>query len=194
MKTLVINGSPKKNGTISILLKNIVSGIPQQENIEWVNVYDLNIKPCVGCMKCRQDGKCCLPKDDGHTIGEKIKNADNLIIGTPTYWGDMSSQLKVLLERNVPVFIGKNKRGLPIPMQKGKKAIIATSCTTPYPFNFILPESRGAINSVKKVLKYGGYKITGTITKPGSKSNPKLKPGILKKAQKSGSKLLQKKK
>ena len=189
MKTLVLNGSPKKYGTISTLLKNIIQGINDFKDIEWVNTYDLNIRPCIGCMKCRQTGLCCLPTDDGHIIGEKIKNADNLVIGTPTYWGNMSAQLKMVFERNVPVFMGESKRGLPIPMQKGKKAIIATSCTTPFPFNFILPESRGAINSVKEVLKYGGYKIAGTLTKPGSKNNPTLETTLLKKAQKLGSKL-----
>ena len=77
----------------------------------------------------------------------------------------------MLLERNVPVFMGESKRGIPTPNQKGKKAAIVTACTTPFPFNFILPESRGAVRSVKEVLKYGGYKIKGIITKPGTKNN-----------------------
>ncbi len=188
MKTLVLNGSPKKNGTVSKLLKQIIENNSSNET-EWINVYDLNMKPCIGCMKCRTDKKCCLSEDDAHLIGQKINDADHLIIGTPTYWGNMSSQLKVLFERNVPVFMGEIKRGLPVPMQKGKKAIIATSCSTPYPFNYILPESRGAINSVKNILKYGGYKIKGTVTKPGSKNNSALKPTLLRKAQKLGSKL-----
>lgn len=189
MKTLILNGSPRKNGTISKLLNSIVNGLSNPNETEWVNVYDLNIKPCIGCMKCRTDNVCCLKTDDGHLLGEKIKNADNLIIGTPTYWGNMSAQLKMIFERNVPVFMGEGKNGIPTPRQKGKKAIIVTSCTTPYPFNFILAESRGTINSVKEVLKYGGYKIIGKIVKPGTKNKPHLNAQIIKKSQKLGSKL-----
>jgi len=189
MKTLVLNGSPKKSGTIASILKYVANGLDDQENIEWVNVYDLSIKPCTGCMKCRKDEKCCLPEDGGHQIGQKINEADNLIIGTPTYWGNMSAQLKMLFERNVPVFMGESKKGIPVPKQKGKKAIIVTACTTPYPFNFILPESRGAIRSIKEVLKYGGYKVKGVLTKAGTKTNPNFKNSLIKKAKKMGGKL-----
>lgn len=184
MKTLVLNGSPKKTGTIANLLKHVINGMDNQESVEWINVYDLSIKPCIGCMKCRQTGKCILPMDDAHEMGKKINEADNLIIGTPTYWGNMSAQLKMLFERNVPVFMGESKKGIPTPNQKGKKAAIVTACTTPYPFNFILPESRGAVRSVKEVLKCGGYKIKGIITKPGTKNKTTLNSTLIKKTQK----------
>jgi len=189
MKTLVLNGSPKKSGTIASLLRNTTKGIANQDNIEWINVYDLSMRPCIGCMKCRQTETCILPEDDAHIIGQKINEADNLIIGTPTYWGNMSAQLKMLFERNVPVFMGESKNGIPTPKQKGKKAIIVTACTTPYPFNFILPESRGAIRSLKEVLKYGGYKIKGIITKPGTKNNTTINSKLIKKTHKLGLKL-----
>lgn len=189
MKTLVLNGSPKKTGTIATLLSYVTSGINNHENIEWINVYDLSVKPCIGCMKCRKDEKCCLPEDDAHRIGKKINEAANLIIGTPTYWGNMSAQLKMLLERNVPIFMGESKNGIPTPKQKGKKAIIVTACTTPYPFNFILPENRGAIRSVKEVLNYGGYKIKGVITKPGTKNNTSMNSRLIKKTHKLGLKI-----
>lgn len=189
MKTLIINGSPKKAGTIAVLLKLVADGIINTNEIEWINVYDLTMKPCIGCMNCRQTNTCVLQEDDAHRIGCKINEADHLIIGTPTYWGNMSAQLKMLLERNVPVFMGESKNGIPTPKQKGKHAAIVTACTTPYPFNFILPESRGAVRSVKEVLKYGGYKIKGVLTKPGTKKNKTIKTNLIQKANKIGSKL-----
>ena len=189
MKTLIINGSPKKAGTIANLLRFVADGLENKDQLEWINVYDLSIKPCIGCMKCRQTNTCVLQEDDAHRVGRKINEADKLIIGTPTYWGNMSAQLKMLLERNVPVFMGESKNGIPTPKQKGKHAAIVTACTTPYPFNFILPESRGAVRSVKEVLKYGGYKIKGVLTKPGTKSNMEIKMNLIKKANKIGAKL-----
>lgn len=189
MNTLIINGSPKKEGTIAFLLRFIADGQENTNPLELINAYDLSMKPCIGCMNCRQTNICVLPEDDAHRVGRKINEADKLIIGTPTYWGNMSAQLKMLLERNVPVFMGESKNGIPIPRQTGKLAAIVTACTTPYPFNFILPESRGAVRSVKEVLKYGGYKIKGILTKPGTKNNKTIKINLIKKANKLGSKL-----
>lgn len=186
MNILVLNGSPKKQGTISLLLKAVTDKMYTTHSIEWVNVYDLKMRPCIGCMKCRVDNVCSLPKDDAHIVGEKINNADGLVIGTPTHWGNMSSQLKLLFDRNVPVFMGEKPSGIPTPRQKGKSAVIVTACTTPWPFNFLAAESRGAIRAVKEVLHYGGYKILGKIVKPGTKQKPVISNKLIEKAQNLG--------
>src|SRR5690554_5071143 len=99
----------------------------------------------------------------------------------------MSSQLKVLFERNVPIFMREKSNGMPIANQKGKKAVIVVSCTTPWPLNFITVESKGAVRAVRKVLNYGGYKVLGEVVKSGTKENPKLSNRILKKVRKVGS-------
>lgn len=54
MKGLILNGSPRRDGKIGRLMKYAaeVSG----EDVEVVNVYDLNIRPCTACMKCRITG------------------------------------------------------------------------------------------------------------------------------------------
>lgn len=192
MKILVLNGSPKRKGTISLLLSSVIKNIDKKCEIEYFNLYDLEMRPCIACMKCRPDGICTLPVDDAHRLKEKINNADALIIGTPTHWGNMSSQLKILFDRNVPVFMGESKNGFPIPRQKGKPAIIVTACSTPWPFNFIAAESRGAVNAVKEVLHYGGYNITGKIVKPGSKARPEISSRLSLKAEKLGVKLYKK--
>ncbi|WPC43150.1 flavodoxin family protein [Clostridium sp. JS66] len=188
-KILVLNGSPRKDGIVYNLLKEIVNGSKDNNEIEWIDVYNLKMKPCIACMKCRTNNECVLPKDDANSIGEKIQKSDVLIVGTPTYWGNMSSQLKVLFERNVPVFMGESDSGMPIARQKGKKAVIVVSCSTPWPFNFIAAESRGAMKSVKEVLHYGGYKIVGKIVKSGSKTNRNISEKMLNKSRKIGAKL-----
>lgn len=179
MKILVLNGSPRKKGTVATLLKAVADGASGRHEVEWIDVYDLKMKPCIACMKCRPDGECVQPEDDAHIIGRKIKDADGLIVGTPTHWGNMSSQLKVLFDRNVPVFMGEKPNGMPLPNQKGKPAAIVTACTTPWPFNFIVAESRGAIRAVREVLHYGGYKILGKIVRPGTKTKPKIHQKLL---------------
>jgi hypothetical protein len=52
--------------------------------------------------------------------------------------------------------------------------------------NFILAESRGAIRAVRKILRCGGYKILGTLVKPGSKHKPEISNRLLRKAKTLG--------
>jgi multimeric flavodoxin WrbA len=189
MKVLVLNGSPRKKGTVATLLRAVADGAAEKHEVEWIDIYTLDMKPCIACMKCRPDGTCILPQDGAYEIGEKIRRAGALLIGTPTHWGNMSSQLKTLFDRNVPVFMGEKENGMPIPRQKGKSAIVVTACSTPWPFNFIAAESRGAIRAIREVLHYGGYKIVGTIVKPGSKANPDISEKLLSKAKALGKQL-----
>ena len=190
MKILVLNGSPRSNGTVVSLLKSVTESLPAEHDIEWIDVCKLNMKFCTACMVCRDKEKCILPEDDAHIVGKKIQDADALVIGTPTHWGNMCAPLKLIFDRNVPVFMGESPKGMPEPRQKGKSAVIVTSCTTPWPFNFILPESRGAIRSAKEVLHYGGYKTVGTITKAGTKKSTEISTSLMEKAKRLGEKLI----
>jgi len=183
MNILVLNGSPRRNGTVAKLLKGIANGIHEKHTVGWIDLSVQKMRPCIACMKCRPDEECVLPEDDTHIIGRKIKDAGGLIVGTPTHWGNMSAQLKLLFDRNVPVFMGEKPNGFPIPRQKGKPAVIVTACTTPWPFNFIGAESRGAVRAVREVLHYGGYKILGKIVKPGTKNKSQISQKLLNKAK-----------
>lgn len=189
MNIIALNGSPQKNGTVATMLRLVTSHISPEHDVKWIDVYDLKMKPCQGCMKCRSDKKCCLPQDDAEMAGETIAEADVLLVGTPTHWGNMSAQLKLLFDRNVFRFMDKNEKGMPVPLQKGKKTVIVTACNAPYPFNFISAESRGAIRAVKHVLKTAGYKIDKTISQPGTKVNSGISSGIEKKAMLAGKNL-----
>ena len=190
MKILVLNGSPRKKGTVVSLIQAVTDSLSTGHDIERVDVCNLNMKFCTSCMACRDKETCILPEDDAHIVGKKIQNADALVIGTPTHWGNMCAPLKLLFDRNVPVFMGESPKGMPVPRQKGKRAIIVTACTTPWPFNFIFPESRGAIRAVREVLHYGGYKIVGTITKPGTKKSTEISSSLTAKARRFGEKLI----
>ncbi|MCI1779298.1 MAG: flavodoxin family protein [Bacteroidales bacterium] len=184
MKILILNGSAHRNGSVSKMLKEIRNNIPESNSVEEINVYDLHFAPCTGCMKCRSTGTCCMQHDDAHNFAEKIKDADALVIGSPTYWGNMNGYLKMLFDRIVPVLMGESKKGLPIPMQKGKKAAIAISCTTPFPFNIIAGQTTKNKRALKEILKYSGYKTVGTMVMPGTKMHNDISDRLGKKAKK----------
>jgi len=185
MKILILNGGPRKNGATARVLKAMKEGFEKNHEVEWVDVYDLDMKPCRGCLRCRPAGRCVLSDDDAHRMKDAIENADVLVAGTPTYWGNMSGPLKILFDRNVPVFeyIGT---GFPRPRQKGKKAFIVTASASPRPFNQLMSQSRGAVRALKTVLKSGGYRIRGIINVPGVAKDITVPERYLRKARKLG--------
>lgn len=189
MKALVLNASPRKSGTIATILREVADGASARYEVDFVDVQDLNIRPCVGCMRCRPDGECVLPRDDGHEIAQRISQAGALAVGTPTYWANMAGPLKVLFDRVVPVLMGETAKGMPVPRQKGKRAVVATACTTPPPADVLLGQSTGALRAVREVLHYGGYRVVGCVTRAGSKGSAGVPAAVLRKARRLGSRL-----
>ena len=140
MKILVLNGSPRKNGNVAKTLRREVEKMSEKyENCQviWEDVCDLRFEFCKGCMACRAKGECVLEKDDAHKIAEEIKNCDMIFAGTPVYWGNVNGKMKALFDRLVAVMMAESKSGIPLALHKGKKALIVTSCTTPFPFNYL---------------------------------------------------------
>jgi multimeric flavodoxin WrbA len=187
MKILFLSCSPRKSGYTVNILKGIEEGIAKEHSVEWVDVNALSIKPCMGCLQCRPDKACALPEDDAHIVGRKIAAADVLIIGSPTYWGNMTGPLKTLIDRNVTVFEYIAVGQLPKPRQKGKKGIIVTVSNCPWPINMLATQSAGAIRAMKVVLQSGGYKIAGIINYADAAAKGELAPKVLARAKKLGS-------
>lgn len=167
---LVLNGSPSRNGRTANFLKELTNNLSGELVLESCNVYDLDFRPCKGCMKCRSTGFCILPKDDAHVFGEKLADADCILVGSPVYFRSMSSRLKQLFERNVPKIMMSRAGKSPAPMMKGKEIIIVVSCDTPSPFHWITPEARGAVRSIKDVFYFSGAKIRSSFAIPGKTS------------------------
>jgi len=188
MKILVLNGGPRRNGTTTTVLKELADAVGKNHEVQWVDVYGLEMKPCMGCLRCRPDGVCVLPEDGAHAVGKMIDDADALVVGSPTYWGNMTGPLKILFDRSVPriEYIGG---GLPKPNHKGKPGIIVTSSAAPLPFNLISSQSGGTVRSIKTVMKGGGYNITGVINVPNMARRTEIPEKYLKRARRLGERL-----
>lgn len=190
MGILILNGSPKPTGTVATLLAAVAEGAGGRGAVDWVDVYGLDVAPCRGCMKCRPDGRCVLPEDDGHRVGEKLRATEALVVGTPTHWANMSAPLKTLLDRNVPALMGEKPGGMPAPRHAGTPAVVVTACTTPWPFHVLAGESSGAIRAVRAALRYSGMRVVGTLAKPGTRRDPSLSPSLLARAKRLGARLV----
>lgn len=102
MYVLAVNGSPRKGGNTEILLRNALKPLEDSGwDTELVQIGGKNIKGCIACYKCREnkDQKCIQNKDIFNDVMAKMLKADAIILGTPTYFTDVSSEMKALLDR-----------------------------------------------------------------------------------------------
>ena len=187
---LFLNCSPRKHGVTSSLLKAAADEARSAgAEVEWVDVNALSIKPCIGCLKCRPDKKCILPEDDGHRVGKLIESCSGLVVGTPTYWGNMTGPLKLLFDRNVPILehLVLYTNRFPKPRHKGKKAAIVVASAAPFPFNLLPSQSSGTLRAVKTVLHAAGFDIRKRINVPVTPDPARLGKRWLSRARKLGS-------
>ena len=103
MKTIIINASPRRNWNTAQLLKEAQKGAEAAgAETEYIDLYDLNFTGCRSCLACKlKEGKHpgCAWKDELSPLIDRILKADALIIGTPIYWGEPTSQFRALMER-----------------------------------------------------------------------------------------------
>lgn len=101
-KVLAINGSPRKDGNTSILIRLILKEL-ENEGIETeiIQLGGKKIHGCTACMKCfeNQDRKCVIDDDLVNTCIEKMSEADGIILGSPVYFLDVTSEMKALIDR-----------------------------------------------------------------------------------------------
>jgi multimeric flavodoxin WrbA len=103
MKVVAFNGSARKDGNTSILL-NLVLDELKAEGIE-TEMYSLAGKPiqgCIACFKCfeNKDRRCAVTKDIVNECIQKMIEADGILLGSPTYFADVSAGMKALIERS----------------------------------------------------------------------------------------------
>lgn len=103
MKAIILNASPRKNWNTAQLLKAAQQGAEEAgAETEYIDLYDLNFTGCRSCLACkRKDGeRCkCFWKDDLSPLLERVFAADVLLIGSPIYLGDTTSQFHAFVER-----------------------------------------------------------------------------------------------
>ena len=102
VKILGINSSPRNYGNTFKLLKVALKAAEfNGARVNYINLYDYEIKPCQGCLSDDQEA-CrppCLGEDASWEVLKQIKDSDALIIATPIYWYGPSGQLKNLIDK-----------------------------------------------------------------------------------------------
>ena len=185
MNILIINGSPRKRGLISQMLDIMREDVESRGDlVQTVFTNDLTIKPCIGCMVCRTKLKCSIAEDDSLRVLKMIQEADAIIMGAPCYWGNIPGQMKLLFDRIVYGMMRDTPR-FPEPLMKGKKCILISTCTTPWPWNIWFKQSSGAIRTMREICRYSGFKIVATIERGGTAMHPQLSEKDIQKCHKA---------
>jgi len=102
MKVVAFNGSPRADGNTAALLRAVLD-VLEAEDIatEFVQVGGQSLHGCRACMRCAElkTGRCAFNDDIANACIEKMIEADGVIIGSPTYFADLTSETKALIDR-----------------------------------------------------------------------------------------------
>jgi multimeric flavodoxin WrbA len=113
MKVVAFNGSSRKDGNTALLL-NLVLEELKKEGIETelIQLAGETLSGCIACYKCAEnkDQKCAVVKDRMNEYIPKMKEAQGILFGSPTYISDMTANMKALIERST--IVSKNNGDL----------------------------------------------------------------------------------
>jgi len=102
MNVVAFNGSPRKKGNTSILIGHVLAEL-EKEGIktELVQLSDKKLRGCIACLKCFEnlDRRCAMKNDGLNECVEKMIDADGVIFGSPTYFSNITAEMKALIDR-----------------------------------------------------------------------------------------------
>ena len=101
-KVVAFNGSARKGGNTAILLRYVLKEL-EKEGIETelIEMSGARIHGCLSCRECsrNKDRRCGQKNDMGNVYIEKMEKADGILLGSPTYVADVSTEMKALMDR-----------------------------------------------------------------------------------------------
>lgn len=103
MKVVAFNGSARKNGNTAILINHVFQSLEEEGiDTELIQLSGKKIRGCIACMKCfeNKDQRCSVTNDDVNSCIEKMIGAEGIILGSPTYFANISTELKALIDRS----------------------------------------------------------------------------------------------
>jgi multimeric flavodoxin WrbA len=129
MNTLVIQGSPHKNGNTATLAHKVMEGMSAAGEVNlnefWLN--DMTIRPCQACFTCFKTGQC-RQQDDMQALYPHFHQADLVVFATPIYWWHMNAQMKLCFDRMTALLSREDT----LPALAGKRIVLVTAYNHPH--------------------------------------------------------------
>ncbi|MCD6220571.1 flavodoxin family protein [bacterium] len=98
MKVIGICGSPRRGGNSEILLDKFLSGFKEKWEVKKFILNEMKFIPCQECEEIRKDGRCKI-QDDMQILYPEIESADVIVIASPIFFGSVSAQTKMMIDR-----------------------------------------------------------------------------------------------
>jgi multimeric flavodoxin WrbA len=102
MKVVAFNGSPRKDGNTTLLIKHIFDELEERGiETELVRLSEKEIHGCIACYECikNRDQRCAVKDDAANECIVKMLGADGIILGSPVYFNDVTPEMKALIDR-----------------------------------------------------------------------------------------------
>src|SRR3989338_242360 len=125
MNVLGISSSPRKGGNSDVLLDEALAGASSAgATVAKIVLNDLTFRPCQECGGCDTTG-ICVVRDDMGGVYEKFAEADIVILASPIFFGSLSAQLKMMIDRFQCAWVKKYllKKRVTKPGKRKKKGI-----------------------------------------------------------------------
>lgn len=102
MKVFAINGSSRKDGNTAILINTVLDEL-RKEGIgtEMFQLSGNKLNGCLSCYKCfkNKDRRCAVKGDILNDLLGELEKADGFVLGSPTYFSDVTSSTRAFIER-----------------------------------------------------------------------------------------------
>ena len=102
MNVVAFNGSPRKDGNTAAMLQHVMQQLDHEGiKTEMVQLADLKLRGCRACFQCftAKNRHCALADDGLNACIDKMLAADGILLGSPTYFADLTADLKALIDR-----------------------------------------------------------------------------------------------
>jgi multimeric flavodoxin WrbA len=129
MKILTLLGSPRKKSNSSAIAKRFADAAEKLgAEVKSYTLNDLKYRGCQACMACKKKLEKCALKDDLGEVLDAVQESDVLVMASPVYFGEVSSQLKAFIDRMYS-FLKPDYTTNPSPVRltPGKKLVFVLS-------------------------------------------------------------------
>jgi multimeric flavodoxin WrbA len=102
MKVIAFNGSARKDGNTAILIREVFVELDAEGiETEMIQMAGKTIHGCTACRKCfeNKNQRCAIDNDFANECIENMLEADGIILASPTYFADVTAEIKALIDR-----------------------------------------------------------------------------------------------
>ena len=103
MNLIAINGSPRPQGNTNLLLETVCEPLEAAGiRTRIIQLAGSGLHGCTACMKCveNKNRRCIIDSDPLNEILQQIYAADGVVLGSPTYFADVSTEMKAFIDRS----------------------------------------------------------------------------------------------